>query len=340
MMAMKVAPERFAFVAAVSLIGIWGINSASAQDYFKGKTLSIFAGRPPGGGVDSEMRLVAQFLANHIPGKPNIVPKNMPGAGGVALGNHLFGVAAPDGLTLGVPGRTAFLLAPVTGNPNARYDLKKLTWIGSAASSNFILWLRRGVNVSTLEEMRASKKELVIGGSSGGNSDTVVPELLLKYERFPFKVVRGYPGTAEQALALQRGEIDGMFTERASFKSDPVASGLAVPILQSFPIEPGLPLLDDIASHPMEKALFKLFNIPLRVGLALVAPPDVPGDITRTLRAAYMAAVASKDYKEQASKRGFEVGAPNSGEEIADYIAKNLSNVPADVIGEFRSYAQ
>jgi tripartite-type tricarboxylate transporter receptor subunit TctC len=317
---------RFVFVVAMSLIGTWGADPASAQEYYRGKTLTIFAGRPPGGGVDSEMRLVAQFLANHIPGRPNIVPKNMPGAGGVALGNHLFGVAVPDGLTIGVPGRTAFLLAPVTGNPNARYDLKKLTWIGSAASSNFILWLRRRVNVSTLDEMRASKKELVIGGSSGGNSDTVVPELLLKYERFPFKVVRGYPGTAEQALALQRGEIDGMFTERASFKSDP--------------LEPGLPLLEDIASHPMEKALFKLFNIPLRVGLALVAPPDVPGDITRTLRAAYVAAVSSRDYKEQASKRGFEVGAPNSGEEIADYIAKNLSNVPADVIGEFRSYAQ
>ena len=276
---------RFVFVVAMSLIGTWGADPASAQEYYRGKTLTIFAGRPPGGGVDSEMRLVAQFLANHIPGRPNIVPKNMPGAGGVALGNHLFGVAAPDGLTLGVPGRTA-------GNPNARYDLKKLTWIGSAASSNFILWLRRRVNVSTLDEMRASKKELVIGGSSGGNSDTVVPELLLKYERFPFKVVRGYPGTAEQALALQRGEIDGMFTERASFKSDPVASGLAVPILQTFPLEPGLPLLEDIASHPMEKALFKLFNIPLRVGLALVAPPDVPGDITRTLRAAYFAAVS------------------------------------------------
>ena len=337
---MKLALGRFVFIAVVALIETGSADPAPAQEYYKGKTVTIFAGRPPGGGVDSEMRLVAQFLANHIPGRPNIVPKNMPGAGGVALGNHLFGVAAPDGLTLGVPGRTAFLLAPVTGNPNARYDLKKLTWIGSAASSNFILWLRRGVNVTTLEEMRASKRELVIGGSSGGNSDTVVPELLLKYERFPFKVVRGYPGTAEQALALQRGEIDGMFTERASFKSDPVASGLAVPILQTFPLEPGLPLLDDIASHPMEKALFRLFNIPLRVGLALVAPPDTPGDITRTLRAAYLAAVSSKDYKEQASRRGFEVGAPNSGEEIADYIAKNLSSVPADVIGEFRSYVQ
>jgi tripartite-type tricarboxylate transporter receptor subunit TctC len=141
----KLALGRFVFIAVVALIETGSADPAPAQEYYKGKTVTIFAGRPPGGGVDSEMRLVAQFLANHIPGR------NMPGAGGVALGNHLFGVAAPDGLTLGVPGRTAFLLAPVTGNPNARYDLKKLTWIGSAASSNFILWLRRGVNVTTLD---------------------------------------------------------------------------------------------------------------------------------------------------------------------------------------------
>src|SRR5215470_18149525 len=76
-----------------------------AQEYYRGKTISMFAGRPPGGGVDSEMRLLAHHLAGHIPGRPTIVPKNMPGAGGVALGNHIFGVAAPDGLTLAVPGR-------------------------------------------------------------------------------------------------------------------------------------------------------------------------------------------------------------------------------------------
>src|SRR5439155_17365237 len=128
-----------------------------AQDYYRGKTITMFAGRPPGGGVDAEMRLIAQFLAAHILGRPIIVPKNMPGAGGVALGNHLQSVAAPDGLTLGVPGRTAFLLAPATGNPNARYDLQKLTYIGSAASSNFILWLRKGTTISTLEQLRNTK---------------------------------------------------------------------------------------------------------------------------------------------------------------------------------------
>src|SRR5262245_46958539 len=233
--------KRSALLVAAALVALQVVQTdgVRAQDYYRGKTITMFAGRPPGGGVDAEMRLIAQFLAAHIPGRPTIVPKNMPGAGGVALGNHLHSVAAPDGLALGVPGRTAFLLAPAVGNPNARYDLQRLTWIGSPASSNFILWLRKGAGISTLAELRNSTKTLVIGGSSGGNSDTVVPELLLKYESLPFKVIRGYPGTAEQQLALARGEIDGMFTERASFRADPVTSGLAVPILQAFPLEPG-----------------------------------------------------------------------------------------------------
>jgi tripartite-type tricarboxylate transporter receptor subunit TctC len=330
-----------ATVVVALLIAIAAASPAPAQDYyFRGKTITIFAGRPPGGGVDSEMRLVAQHLPLHIPGRPGIVPKNMPGAGGVALGNHMFGVAAPDGLTLAVPGRTAFVLAPVVGNPNARYDLRKLTWIGSAASSNFMMWLRRGTGISTLAELRNAKKEIVIGGSSGGNSDTVVPELLAKYEKFPFKVVRGYPGTAEQALALARGEIDGMFTERASFRADPVASGLAVPVFQTFPIESGLATLEEIATNLLEKALFRLFNIPLRVGLAVIAPPDLPADVTRVLRESYLTAITSREYQEQAAKRGFEVGKPNSGQEIADYIASNLSTVSPEVIHEFRTYMQ
>jgi len=328
---------------AVACLAACALSAARAQspaDFYQGKTVDLYIGYSAGGGYDVYARALARHMGRHIAGNPTIVPKNMPGAGGVALGNHLHSVAAPDGLTLGVPGRTAFLLAPAVGNPNARYDLQKLTWIGSPASSNFILWLRKGAGISTLAELRNSTKTLVIGGSSGGNSDTVVPELLLKYENLPFKVIRGYPGTAEQALALARGEIDGMFTERASFRADPGTSGLAVPILQTFPLEPGLPVLEEIARHPMEKALFRLFGVPLRVGLALVAPPNLPADTTRTLRGAYLQTVSSKEYVAEAGKRGFEVGRPNRGEEIADYIAKNLSNIPADVSEEFRSYNQ
>jgi hypothetical protein len=112
-----------------------------------------------------------------------------------------------------------------------------------------------------------------------------------------------------------------------------------VPIIQTFAMEPGLPTLDEVANHPMEKALFKLFEVPLRVGLALVAPPQLPAD-TATLRSSYLRAVSSNDYLADATKRGFDAGRPNPGQEIADYISKSLSNIPPDVIAEFRSYNQ
>jgi tripartite-type tricarboxylate transporter receptor subunit TctC len=337
-----VSSSRTAPAVGLVLLGLacWNSGPASADDFFKGKVVSLFAGRPPGGGVDSEMRIVAQFLGGHIPGRPKILPQNMPGAGGIALGNHLYNVAAHDGLTLGVPGRTAFLLAPVTGNANARYDLLKFTWIGSAASSNFILWVRRGANIGSLDELRKTGKTLVIGGSGSGNADTVVPELLVKYEKLPFKVIRGYPGTAEQILALERGEIDGMFTERASFRSDPVSSGLAVPIFQTFPIEPNLPLSEDIVGDSKGKAVLHLFSVPLRVGLAVVAPPGLSKENTQILRDAYLATITSKEYRDEAAKRGFDVVNPNPGAELSDYLDKSLSSVPPEVIAEFRTYTE
>src|SRR5258708_5113370 len=294
-----------AVMAALVGFASWGSGPAAADDFYKGKVISLFAGRPPGGGVDSEMRIVAQFLGSHIPGRPKLLPQNMPGAGGIALGNHLYNVAAHDGLTLGVPGRTAFLLAPVVGNANARYNLLKFTWIGSAASSNFILWIRKGANIASLDALRKSTTTLVIGGSGSGNADTVVPELLVKYEKFPFKVIRGYPGTAEQILAMERGEIDGMFTERASFRNDPVSSGLAVAIFQTFPIEPNLPLSEDIVGDPKGKAVLRLFSVPLRVGLAVVAPPGLSKENAQILRDAYLATITSREYRDETAKRGF-----------------------------------
>jgi tripartite-type tricarboxylate transporter receptor subunit TctC len=330
------------FRVVCSLIAVSALFSAApsrADDYYAGKTISLYAGRPPGGGVDAEMRLVAQFLGNFIPGHPRVVPLNMPGAGGVVLGNFLYNVAPKDGLTIGVPGRTSFLLSPMVGNPNSRYDLTQFTWIGSAASSNFMLWIRKGTGITTMDQLRKAQKPLVIGGSSGGNSDTVIPELLVKYEKLPLNVVRGYPGTSEEALAMQRGEIDGMFTEAASFSPDILASGLAVPVVQTFPLEAGLPTTEEIATNPREKALLGLFGVSLHVGLALVAPPGVDPHVVDILRTAYIKMVSSKEYIAEARQRGFDVGRPNTGQSIADYLKAN-SNVAPDVKTEFMSYAQ
>jgi tripartite-type tricarboxylate transporter receptor subunit TctC len=332
----------FSAVAAAGLLSValWSPAPAVAEDFYAGKTISLYAGRPPGGAVDAEMRLVAQFLGNEIPGHPRVIPLNMPGAGGVVLGNYLYNVASKDGLTLGVPGRTSFILSPVGGNPNVHYDLGQFNWIGSAASSNFILWMRTGAGITSLQQLRDSKKPVVIGGSGNGNSDTVVPELLIKYEKLPFKVIRGYPGTADEVLAMQRGEIDGMFTERAAFPNDPVASKLVVPVFQTLPLEPNLPLSRDIAADPRAKALIDLYSVTMRIGLALVAPPGVPADRVKVLREAYLRVVTNKQYIDEASKRGFNVGKPNQGEDIRAYLQKSFAGVTPATKAEFLTYTK
>jgi tripartite-type tricarboxylate transporter receptor subunit TctC len=154
-------------LAAVVAIaaGAFGFHPAQAQDFYRGKTVTLFAGQPPGGGIESEMRLVARFLGKFILGEPSILPMNMQGAGGIILGNHVYGVAKPDGLTLGMPGRTGFALAPVISAADTKYDLRRFTWIGGSASSNFVLWMRRDANVRSFEDLRNAQRPLVIASS-------------------------------------------------------------------------------------------------------------------------------------------------------------------------------
>src|SRR5205814_4602559 len=106
----------------------------AADDVFAGKTINVIAGFPPGGGVDGEMRVLARFFAKYIPGQPGIVPRNMQGAGGIILANHLYNVAAADGLTLGMPGRSGFLLSNVVPQKGIYYDLARFSYIGGAGS--------------------------------------------------------------------------------------------------------------------------------------------------------------------------------------------------------------
>ena len=315
-------------------------TASGAQDFYRGKSVTLFAGQPPGGGIDSEMRLVGQFFGRHIPGEPTIVPRNLPGAGGMILGNHLFGVAKPDGLTLGMPGRSGFVLAPLISAADTKYDLRRFTWIGSSASSNFVLFMRPQSNIRSFDDLRNAKRQIIIAGSGSTTANSVMPEVLAKYENLPIKVVRGYPGIIDAILAVERGEADGVFCQRASIRSDMLASGSVVPVLQVFDMEPNLPILDRYISNPKEKALLELLSAPQRLGLAVIAPPGLPDDLTRMLRQSYLKMVESREYVEEAIKRNLDVGRPNTGEEITDYVTNTLMAFPAETIREYRSYVE
>jgi tripartite-type tricarboxylate transporter receptor subunit TctC len=309
---------------------------AAPEDFYRGKTLTLFAGQPPGGGIDGEMRLVARFLGKFIPGEPSILPMNMQGAGGIVLGNHLYSVAKPDGLTLGMPGRTGFALAPVISAADTKYDLKRFTWIGSSASSNFVLWMRRQSNVRSFQDIRDAKRTVIIAGSGSTTANSVMPEVLARHKKLPLKVVRGYPGINDAILAVERGEADGVLCQKASLRADLIASGALVPVFQVMAIEPGVPLLDDLITDPKEKALLEMLSAPQRIGLPVIGPPGVPDDLTRMLRQAYLHMIASKDYLDEAGKQGLDIGRPSTGEELAQFVATKLASFPAETIEEYR----
>src|SRR4030095_10341152 len=140
-----------------------GLGAQEGQ-FYAGKSLTLYAGMPVGGGVDDEMRLTARHLSRFIPGHPTIIARNMPGAGGVVLGNYLRHNAAPDGLTLGMPTRSGFLLSNVVNQSGINYDLREFSYIGGAGSNSVTLWLRKPADISNMKDLRNSKKEIVIGG--------------------------------------------------------------------------------------------------------------------------------------------------------------------------------
>src|SRR5882672_12468940 len=182
-------------IIALSVVAVLASCGAGwAQDFFAGKTLSIVAGFPPGGGVDGEMRVLTRYFAKYIPGNPVIVSRNMQGAGGIILANHLYNVAASDGLTLGMPGRSGFLLSNVVPQKGINYDLARFSYIGGAGSAANALWVHRRTGISSVAEFKRARTPIVVGALNARSENAIAPRVLESYEGWPLKVVTGYPG--------------------------------------------------------------------------------------------------------------------------------------------------
>ena len=334
---------RLARAAGLSLVALLAVaGSASAQDFYAGKTLTVIAGFPPGGGVDGEMRVLTKHLARYIPGRPAIVSRNMPGAGGIVLANHLYNSAAADGLTLGMPGRSGFLLSNVVPQGSISYDLTRFSYVGGAGSAANALWLHRRTGITSLAELKRAKKDIVIGALNARSENAIAPRVLASYEGWPLKVVTGYPGFNEVLIALERGEVDGLFSHEGSVansRPDLIASGAVKAIVQSHDAFPGVPVLADVIADPNARALLALVTTPSRIGLPLLGPPGIPPERLEILRASYTRLMEDKDYRAEADKRGLPVGRALSGDELHKLIVQSLSHVPDRVAKEYMAFS-
>jgi tripartite-type tricarboxylate transporter receptor subunit TctC len=325
-----------AFFTGLMAFVSFATTPLSAQsDFFSGKTILLYVGFSPGGGVDGEARIAARHLSRFIPGNPNILVKNMPGAGGIVLANHIYRGAESDGLTLAMPGRSGFLLSNIVKDKNVAYDLAKFAYIGGAGSTNSILWLRSDSGIADVAQLKAAKKEIILGAWSARSQNAIVPKVLRQYEGWPFKVVHRYPGTNEVILAIERREVDGLYSHQGSVPSQMIANGELIPIVQTFEEFPNVPTLGSLITNPKEKALLDLLSAPSRIGLPLLAPPGIPAERLEILRESYALMVKDKEYVEEAEKRGLPVGQPINGEELQKLIAQTLSSVSDEVLQEY-----
>jgi tripartite-type tricarboxylate transporter receptor subunit TctC len=338
------ATRRLADVIAASVIVALapaGSGAAEGADFYAGKTLTIIAGLPPGGGVDGEMRVLAQYFSKYIPGHPLIVARNMPGAGGIVLGNYINSVAAADGLTLAMPGRSGFLMSNVVPQKSVSYDLSKLAYVGGAGSAVNALWLRSKLGIASIADLKAHKGDIVIGALTARSENAIAPRVLASYEGWPLKVVTGYAGFSEVLIALERGEVDGLFTHEGSIansRPDMIASGALKPLVQSNQSLPNVPVLADVVANPDARALLALVTIPSEIGLPLVAPPGIPADRLELLRQSYRRLMEDGDYRAEAERRGLPVGRAVGGAELQGLIARSLSGVPERVVKAYLAF--
>jgi tripartite-type tricarboxylate transporter receptor subunit TctC len=305
-------------------------GNINPSTYFAGKTITIVAGSSAGGGTDTINRLVARHLGNFIPGKPNLIVQNVDGAGGVIALNQV-ATAKPDGLTFNGAVSQALLYGQIQGLPQARFDLSKLTWVGSAFRDTNVLWVRSDTPYTDLESIRSSGKAPRLGAQSATHPSVVLPKLVTAITGINFNVVVGYPGSPEIFLDVERGDLDGRFSSLGSLpteRPDWIKSGYVRLLLYTGEERaedyPDLPAVKEIV--PAEKqSLLPLIFGPQAISRAMAGPPGIPPEIAQIVQTAYADMAKDPEFLADVGKTGFDTGYL-SPSDIQDSVQKLLQD--------------
>ncbi|MGH6691802.1 MAG: Bug family tripartite tricarboxylate transporter substrate binding protein [Gammaproteobacteria bacterium] len=325
-------------LAVVLAFGVLAPRVGEAQTpSFEGKTVTIVVGFKAGGGYDRTARILARHLPKYLPGKPNVIVQNMPGANSITAANHVYAVARPDGLTIGTFNRN-LVLAQLTNVAGVKYDMTKFAWIGSAASESTVLAIRSDLPYKTFSDLRKAGKTVVIGATGPGANTYDFPLLLKEFLGIDFKIVSGYSSSADIMLAIERKEVDaraGSYTSLRPF----IDRKLVHPVIRARAIEPGieqLPVDESFAPTPRAKAIMALRSAPEVIGRPFVMTPGTPADALRTIRDAFAKAIKDPELVAEATKAKMELDYL-SGEETLKIINEVLSQ-PKDIVDEFAKY--
>ena len=300
----------------------------NADALFAGKTITINIGNTAGGSYDLYGRMVARFLGKHLPGNPNVVASNMPGAGTLKAANYIYAVAPKDGTAIGIVTETLALEQAVS-NPAVQFDAAKFQWMGRVASSNNIHYQWHTAKVQSIEE--AKKTQTPVAAAGAGNLSEVIPNLLNAVIGTKFKVISGYPASAEGMLAMERGEVEGGAGSWAAVKvgkQDWLREKKIKIILQDVPTRsaelPDVPALGELGDNPADKALLGLYASGGAIGRAFILPLGTQPAALKALQEGFQAMTKDPEFLAEMQKAGLDVE-PLDGAALAAETAKTLA---------------
>jgi len=311
-------------------------------NFYQGKTIRIIVGYQSGDNHDQWARAYARFVGKHIPGNPEFVVQNMPGAGSMIAANHVYNLTKPDGLTLGSIGGALFM-AQLTGRKEVQFDWPKYSWIMTPERGGHLLFMRTDAPFKTLDDLRQTNDPPKCSATGVGSTGYDIPRLLQDAFGFKFNVVSGYRGGAEQDLALERNEvqcraitIDGFFG-REPFRTW-LSKGFVRVWLQTEkkrnPKISNVPTIFELMDqYKVDDSKRRLVNAYLGIwgfgSRPIISTPGVPADRLKILREAFMSMFKDPEFIDEMRKRRWEAD-PVPGEEL-DALAKEVVNQPPEI---------
>ena len=326
---------------AIATLSIAGMAPGAAQDpaaFYRGKTVRIVVGFSSGGGYDVYARVLARHIGRFIPGNPTVVVQNMPGAASLKSVQFLTTGAPADGtlITTFNPGLiTQSLTAPdKVGNVN----FLDYAWVGNVSEDFRVCYTWNGTGIKSFQELLARPK-VNFGNTGVGTSAYIDNRILSELFGVKLNMVKGYPGSADKRIAIERGELDGDCGSWTSMPEEWLRdSKITIHIRFSRTLVPGMPpsaaAARDLLTDPRKRDIFNLLTASAVVGRPYIAPKGVPADRLAALRAAFNATMKDPEFLADSEKQHLAV-TPMTGAEVETFV-KDLYRTPPDIAAAAR----
>ena len=330
---------------ALYLLGL-PCRSVAQESFYKGKTVRIIVGFTPGGFYDRWARLYSRYMPKYIPGNPEIIVQNMPGAGSLIAANHVYNVAKPDGLSLVMP-HYNFYMDQLVERKEVKFDVRKFGWIGSPASETIVMYMRADAPYKSIHDIVKAREPAKCGSSGTASGDYILAKLLEDSIGAKIQTVLGYPGGSEIDIAVEKGEVVcRAHNISAHFGREPFDSWHKKNFDRHI-VQTGSKRDPRMADIPTLGQLFEQYKTPDvfrrlsqvmlaggELGRPILVTPGTPAERIKTLRAAYTKALKDPELLSEAEKGKMDVD-PTSGEDLQALIQKVMDQ-PKEVVARVR----